>query len=193
MRPSWHDTFMDLARVWAKRSTCDRLHTAAVMVNRDNQVLSTGYNGAPRGLPHCDEVGHLLDGDHCVRAVHAEQNAIAQAARVGVSLLGCTAYILHVPCVRCAIMMIQAGIAVVVYEKNYKSNESIELLNRAGVKVYSLDAINSLPGKRVQIRGTPTCSSCYSTNMKLSLSHTDDGYSTGWLCRDCGRTLAIDW
>ena len=95
-RPNWDDYFMDIAFAVAERSTCDRAHVGAVLV-RDRRILTTGYNGAPAGLPHCDEVGHLIVDGHCVRALHAEQNAIIQAALHGISIQGATAYVTHQP------------------------------------------------------------------------------------------------
>ncbi|MCB0159778.1 MAG: dCMP deaminase, partial [Caldilineaceae bacterium] len=89
-RPSWDEYFMDIAFTVAQRSTCDRAHVGCVLV-RDRRMLCTGYNGAPAGLPHCDEVGHLMIDGHCVRTLHAEQNAIIQAALHGVSTQGATA------------------------------------------------------------------------------------------------------
>src|SRR3989338_7278239 len=80
-RPSWDDYFMSLARIIASRGTCNRLYTGAVLV-KDKRIISTGYNGSPPGLPHCDEVGHLLEDGHCVRTIHGEHNAILQAASV---------------------------------------------------------------------------------------------------------------
>lgn len=114
MRPSWEETFATVAAVWARRSTCPRLSVGCVVV-RDRQVLVSGYNGAPRGVAHCSDVGCTMDGERCVRAVHAEQNAVAQAARVGVSLVGSTAYVTSRPCRRCVNLMAQSGVASVVF------------------------------------------------------------------------------
>ncbi len=86
-RVGWHTYFMNIARQAATRSTCDRKHVGAVIV-RDKTILSTGYNGSVRGMPHCDEVGHLMEGGHCVATVHAEANAIIQAAKNGVRIEG---------------------------------------------------------------------------------------------------------
>lgn len=136
-RPDWDDYFMDIAFTVAERSTCDRAHVGAVLV-RDRRILTTGYNGAPAGLPHCDEVGHLMVDDHCVRTLHAEQNAIIQAALHGIGTGGATAYVTHQPCLTCAKMLINAGIRRVVYAGNYPDANSREFLYVAGVELIHL-------------------------------------------------------
>jgi dCMP deaminase len=136
-RPSWDDYFLDVAFVVATRSTCNRAHVGAVLV-RDRRILTTGYNGAPAGLPHCDDVGHLMVAGHCVRALHAEQNAIIQAALHGVSIGGATAYVTHQPCLTCSKMLIQAGIRRVVYAGNYPDEYSRQFLAEAGVQLVHL-------------------------------------------------------
>jgi dCMP deaminase len=131
-RPSWDDYFMDISLQVAKRSTCDRLRVGAIIV-KDRRILTTGYNGAPAGLPHCDEVGHLMIDGHCVRTLHAEQNAIIQAALHGVSVQGSTLYVTHQPCLTCAKMIINAGIRRVVYGGQYPDENAVAFLTRAGV------------------------------------------------------------
>jgi len=131
-RPSWDDYFMEIAFTVAQRSTCDRAHVGAVLV-RDRRILATGYNGAPAGLPHCDDVGHLMVDGHCVRTLHAEQNAIIQGALHGVSTQGATAYVTHQPCLTCAKMLINAGIRRVVYAGDYPDEYSRLFLEEAGV------------------------------------------------------------
>ena len=123
MRPSKEDTFMEIAQVWAKRSTCSsRIAVGAVLVNQFNQVIASGFNGSPRGLPHCNEVGCELDSDgHCTRAIHAEENAILQCATNGISSRGCVLYVTHSPCVKCSARIIQSGISSVVYREIYKN------------------------------------------------------------------------
>ena len=143
-RPSWDEYFMELANTASKRATCDRGRSGCVIV-KDKQVLVTGYVGAPSGLPHCDEVGHLFrktieeDGrvtTHCVRTVHAEQNAICQAARRGIALDGATLYCRMTPCRTCAMLIINCGITRVVCERKYHAgSESEELFRQAGVKI----------------------------------------------------------
>ncbi|MDR0364272.1 MAG: cytidine/deoxycytidylate deaminase family protein [Bacteroidales bacterium] len=142
MRPSWDQYFMEIARTVAKRATCDRGKSGCVIV-RDRQILVTGYVGSPKGLPHCDDVGHLFkkvihDDDtitnHCMRTVHAEQNAICQAAKLGIALEGATLYCKMTPCRTCAMLIINCGIARVVCEKKYHAGaESEEMFRCAGV------------------------------------------------------------
>lgn len=136
-RPEWDEYFMDIAFAVAERSTCNRAHVGAVLV-RDRRILTTGYNGAPAGLPHCDEVGHLVVDGHCVRTLHAEQNAIIQGALHGISIQGATAYVTHQPCLTCAKMLINAGIRRVVYAGNYPDEYSRQFLRDAGVELKHL-------------------------------------------------------
>lgn len=143
-RPSWDEYFMELANTASKRATCDRGRSGCVIV-KDRQLLVTGYVGSPSGLPHCDDVGHLFrqtieaDGritNHCVRTVHAEQNAICQAARRGIALEGATLYCRMTPCRTCAMLIINCGIRRVVCEFKYHSGaESEELFRKAGVQL----------------------------------------------------------
>jgi len=143
-RPSWDEYFMELANAAAKRATCDRGRSGCVIV-KDKQVLVTGYVGSPIGLPHCDEVGHLFKKTfhedetittHCVRTVHAEQNAICQAARRGIALDGATLYCRMTPCRTCAMLIINCGIKRVVCEKKYHAGEeSEEMFKQAGIKL----------------------------------------------------------
>lgn len=116
----------------ALRSTCDRARVGAIIV-KDRRILTTGYNGAPAGLPHCDEIGHLMVGGHCVRTLHAEQNAIIQAAYHGVSVADSTIYVTHQPCLTCAKMIINAGIKRVVYAGHYPDENAVAFLTAAGV------------------------------------------------------------
>ncbi len=131
-RPSWDDYFMGITFQVAKRSTCDRARVGATIV-KDRRILTTGYNGAPAGLPHCDEIGHLMIAGHCVRTLHAEQNAIIQAALHGVSVAGGTIYVTHQPCLTCAKMIINAGITRVVYGGHYPDENAVAFLHDAGV------------------------------------------------------------
>jgi dCMP deaminase len=148
-RPSWDDYFLELADAASRRATCDRGKSGCVIV-RDKQVLATGYVGAPAGLPHCDDAGHLMkkviqeDGkitEHCVRTVHAEQNAICQAAKRGISIEGATVYQRMTPCRVCAMMYINCGIKKIVCERKYQlAEESEQLLAEAGIElVYKYD------------------------------------------------------
>ena len=141
-RPSWDEYFMEVCNAIAKRATCDRGRSGCVIA-RDNQLLATGYVGAPAGLPHCDEVGHQIkktvheDGtvtQHCVRTVHAEQNAICQAAKRGVGIAGATLYCRMTPCRSCAMMIINCGIVRVVCERRYHvASEAEAMFAAAGV------------------------------------------------------------
>lgn len=143
-RPNWDEYFMDLCLAVAKRATCDRGKSGCVIV-KDKQILVTGYVGSPSGLPHCDDEGHLLkktiheDGHistHCVRTVHAEQNAICQAAKRGISVEGATLYCTMTPCRTCAMMIINCGIKNVVCKNKYHAGgESEEMFRAAGVNL----------------------------------------------------------
>ena len=147
-RPSWDEYFMEVCRAIAKRATCDRGKSGCVIA-KENQILATGYVGSPSGLPHCDEAGHELkkvlhdDGSvsmHCVRTVHAEQNAICQAARRGVAIDGATVYCKMTPCRTCAMMLINCGIKRIVCEKKYHAGaESEQLFKTAGIPLEYVD------------------------------------------------------
>lgn len=129
-----------------KRSTCLRRDVSAIIV-KDNRIISTGYNGSPKGVRHCEELGCLREQmgvpsgqrHELCRGIHAEQNAIVQAAVYGVSINGATIYISHSPCVLCAKMIINAGIKNVKYLEGYPDESSLEILNEAGVIVEKLD------------------------------------------------------
>lgn len=151
IRPTWDEYFMEVARTIAKRATCDRGRSGCVIA-RNKQILVTGYVGSPVGLPHCDDVGHLFkqvthEGgkvtNHCVRTVHAEQNAICQAARLGIPLEGSTLYCRMTPCRTCAMLIINCGIKRVVCEFKYHSgSESEEMFGQAGIDfVYVNDEV----------------------------------------------------
>jgi dCMP deaminase len=143
-RPSWDEYFMEICRTVAKRATCDRGRSGCV-ITKDNRLLVTGYVGAPSGLPHCDQAGHKMkqvvheDGSvtsHCMRTVHAEQNAICQAAKNGISIAGGTLYCKMTPCRTCAMLIINCGIKRVVCEKRYHdADDSLEMLGAAGVDI----------------------------------------------------------
>lgn len=142
LRPSWDAYFLQLADSVASRATCDRGRSGCV-ITKDRQILVTGYVGSPRGLPHCDDVGHLMkkvvheDGkvtQHCVRTVHAEQNAITQAARRGIALDGSTLYCRMTPCRTCCMLIINCGIERVVCERKYHAGaESEAMFVEAGI------------------------------------------------------------
>ncbi len=143
-RPTWDDYFMQITETVAKRATCDRGKAGAIIV-KDKRILCTGYVGAPSGLPHCDEVGHLFhtvydkegkESHHCVRTTHAEQNAIVQAARYGTPIDGATLYCKMEPCLVCAKMIINSGIKRVVCAKRYHKAELTRMMfKEAGIKL----------------------------------------------------------
>lgn len=135
MRPDWDSYFTQIAQAVATRSTCDRAHVGAVLV-REKRILATGFNGSPKGLEHCDEAGHLMVEGHCVRTIHAETNAIIQAALHGVSTKGATCYVTHYPCIHCTKTLINAGIKKVVYAQGYRVDENARAFyEQAGVEV----------------------------------------------------------
>jgi dCMP deaminase len=138
-RPSWDDYFMQITFEVATRSTCPRATVGAVVV-RDKRILTTGYNGAPTGLPHCTEVGCLMVNGHCVRTLHAEQNAIIQGALHGVDVSGSTLYVTHQPCLICAKMIINAGIQRVVYAGQYPDEIARSFLEEAGVELIGFES-----------------------------------------------------
>lgn len=132
VRPSWDEYFMELAQVVAKRSTCNRRSVGAVLV-RDKRILTTGYNGSPPGQPHCTDEGCLMVDNHCVRAIHAEQNAIIQGALHGIDLRGATCYVTSAPCVHCSKMLIAAGIKRIVFLDSYTDDLGERMARQAGV------------------------------------------------------------
>jgi len=134
MRPGWDEYFMEIARTVATRATCPRAAVGAV-ITREKRILTTGYNGAPRGVPHCTDAGCLMVDGHCLRATHAEANAIVQGALHGVSLEGGTAYCTHEPCAGCSKLLISAGIVRIVFTNAYPDPVATLLLDEAGVTV----------------------------------------------------------
>jgi len=138
MRPDWDSYFMKIAYAVSERSTCDRAFVGCVLV-LDKRILTTGFNGSPAGQPHCDEIGHLLVEGHCVRTIHAETNAIIQAALHGVCTRGSTCYVTHFPCINCTKVLINAGICRLIYNVPYRIDEnSLEFLRAANVEVNPL-------------------------------------------------------
>ena len=138
-RPDWDSYFMEIAQIVSKRSTCLRRAVGAVLV-KDKQILATGYNGTPKGLPHCEEVGCLREQLHVpsgqmhelCRGIHAEQNSVIQAAVNGVSISGSTLYCTHQPCVVCSKILINAGIKRIVYANPYPDKLAAEMMQQAG-------------------------------------------------------------
>ncbi|MCR5135104.1 MAG: cytidine/deoxycytidylate deaminase family protein [Clostridiales bacterium] len=142
-RPSWDEYFMQMAELTAQRSTCLRRHVGAVIV-QDKHVVATGYNGAPKGVAHCEELGGCLrekmgipsgERHELCRALHAEQNAIIQAATLAQSIEGASIYITHQPCIICAKMIINAGIKRIVVKEGYPDEMSVRMLDEAGLKI----------------------------------------------------------
>jgi dCMP deaminase len=145
-RPSWEIYFMDITRLVSKRSTCRRRAVGAILV-KDKRILSTGYNGAPSGIQHCLDIGCLREDMNVAsgerhelcRGIHAEQNAIIQAALHGVSIRGATLFCTNLPCSICAKMIINAGIIKIYYESGYADRLSDEMFNEAGIEVVQLN------------------------------------------------------
>jgi len=146
-RPSWDQYFLTITRQVAERSTCNRAKVGAVIV-REKNILATGYNGAPAGLPHCHEVGCLIyqsktptgeNEENCYRTIHAEINAIAQAAKNGVSIRDADIYVTHTPCIHCLKVLINTGIKRIFYEKEYKLHTVSELLTSTDVTLQKID------------------------------------------------------
>ncbi len=143
-RPPWDEYFLNIMEEVGKRGSCDRGRAGCVIV-KNKHILATGYVGSPPGLPHCDEVGHLMrkvtyeDGEermHCVRTIHAEQNAICAAARFGISLEGSTLYVKMEPCEVCTRLLIAVGIKRVVCKNKYHgAKKSLEMFKKSGIKV----------------------------------------------------------
>ena len=143
-RVGWNQYFMNIARQAATRSTCDRKFVGAVIV-RDRTILSTGYNGSIRGMPHCDEVGHDLENGHCVATIHAEANAILQAAKNGVNIAGSEIYTTASPCWNCFKMIANAGIRRIYYGEFYRDEKSIRIAGQIGIELIHLPAEEAAP------------------------------------------------
>ena len=146
VRPSWDTYFMDIAELVSKRSTCQRRAVGAIIV-KDKRVLATGYNGAPSGVPHCSETGCMREqmnvpsGERheLCRGIHAEQNAIIQAAHHGVPIAGSALFCTNLPCSICAKMIINSGIRTIYYKFGYADAMSEEMLRDAGVTTVRLE------------------------------------------------------
>ena len=147
-RLSWDQYFLTITRDVAERSTCNRAKVGAVIV-RDKNILAAGYNGAPSGMPHCTEVGCLIyqsktpNGDieeNCFRTIHAEINAIAQAARNGSGIRDASIYITHSPCIHCLKVLVNTGIKHIYYEKPYKLHTLQDLLSHSEVTLEAVDS-----------------------------------------------------
>lgn len=140
-RPSWDNYFMEMAKVAATRGSCKRLQVGSVLVDRGLGLISTGYNGAPRGIASCMDEGCLEINGRCERTIHSEINALIQAGRNGASTIGSTLYVTHRPCLRCSMQIIQAGVSTVVFGEKYSSDNErlvIDLCIEANIHLYWL-------------------------------------------------------
>ena len=133
-RVSWDDYFMSIAQVVATRSTCPRKYVGSLLV-RDRTILSTGYNGSIRGMPHCSDVGHMMEDDHCVATIHAEANAVIQAAKNGVVIDGATNYVTASPCWPCFKMLANAGVKRICYGEFYRDQRIFEIATKVGIEL----------------------------------------------------------
>ncbi len=133
-RASWDEYFMSIAQVVATRSTCQRKYVGAVLV-RNRTILSTGYNGSIRGMPHCTDVGHMMEDGHCVATIHAEANAIIQAARNGVMIEGSTNYVTASPCWHCFTQLANAGVVRICYGEFYRDERIFEIAGKIGLEL----------------------------------------------------------
>src|SRR3954470_3159049 len=139
-RVSWDEYFMRIAEEVASRATCDRKHVGAVIV-RDKSILATGYNGSIRGLPHCDEDGHMMEDGHCVRTIHAETNAVIQAARNGVRIDQAGIYVTASPCFGCFKVIANAGIKRIVFGEFYRDERIFDFAKRLGIELVQHGAV----------------------------------------------------
>ena len=136
-RASWEQYFMNIAKEVATRSTCDRKHVGSLIV-RDKTILSTGYNGSIRGMPHCDEAGHLMENGHCVATIHAEANAVLQAAKNGVMINGAEVYITASPCWSCFKMLANTGIKKIYYGEFYRDERIFDVAKKLGIELVNI-------------------------------------------------------
>jgi dCMP deaminase len=136
-RLDWDTYFMRIAREVAGRSTCDRKHVGAVIV-RERNILSTGYNGSIAGMPHCDDVGHMMEDGHCVATIHAEANAILQAAKNGVMIAGAAIYVSASPCWNCFKMIANSGLKRIVFGEFYRDERIFEVAEKLGIALVDL-------------------------------------------------------
>lgn len=145
-RASWDEYFMNIAKEVATRSTCDRKHVGAVIV-RDKSILATGYNGSVRGLAHCDDDGHLMEDGHCVRTVHAEANAIVQAARNGMRIDGASITVTASPCWGCFRLIANAGIVRIVFGEFYRDQKIFDVSQKLGIELVDFSKLERGPSK----------------------------------------------
>jgi dCMP deaminase len=150
-RASWDEYFMSIAQVVATRSTCPRKYVGSVLV-RDRIILSTGYNGSIRGMPHCSDVGHMMEEGHCVATIHAEANAIIQAARNGVNINAGTCYVTASPCWQCFKQLANAGIQRICYGEFYRDDRIFEIAKTIKLELQHVP----LPGVNLAPLAPPT-------------------------------------
>lgn len=136
-RVPWDVYFMNIAQVVSSRSTCPRKFVGAVIV-RDKTILSTGYNGSIRGMPHCTEAGHMMENGHCVATIHAEANAIIQAAKNGVVIDGATIYVTASPCWSCFKQIANGGIRRICYAEFYRDERIFDVAKRLGIELHHI-------------------------------------------------------
>ena len=136
-RATWEQYFMNIAKEVATRSTCDRKHVGALIV-RDKTILSTGYNGSIRGMPHCDDTGHMMEDGHCGATIHSETNAILQAAKNGVMIDGAEVYITASPCWPCFKMLANAGIKKIFYGEFYRDERIFDVAKKLGIELVNI-------------------------------------------------------
>ena len=161
-RPNWDEYFLKLAMLASERATCPRMHCGCVLVKNKN-VIATGYNGSIPGDEHCDEAGCIVVDNHCVRTVHAEMNALAQAAKHGNSVEGATVYITNMPCTTCAKALIAAGVQRIVVFSDFHDTLALQFFKKAHVKIdklpvpttkitYDLSSYSSARKKKIKIQ-----------------------------------------
>lgn len=139
-RKPWEVYFMEIAKKVATRSTCDRAFVGCLLVNNDNRIVSTGYNGSIKGNAHCDDIGHTMRDGHCIATIHAEMNALLYCAREGISVDGCAAYVTHFPCLHCTKSLIQAGITKIYYNEGYRIDDyALELLAKNNIPIEQIE------------------------------------------------------
>ena len=136
-RPPWDTYFMEIATKVATRATCDRKHVGALIV-RDHRILCTGYNGSIPGAPHCDDAGHMMEDGHCVRTIHAEANAINQAAKYGGSVGGATIYTTASPCWPCFQKIVSAGLKKIVFGELYRDERIKTFAAESGIELIDM-------------------------------------------------------
>ena len=123
----------------ATRSTCDRAFVGCILVNKDNRIVSTGYNGSLSGNPSCDEIGHTMRDGHCIATIHAEMNALLYCAKEGITVKGCKCYVTHFPCLNCTKALLQAGITEIYYKDDYRVDEyALELIKNNNIKLVKM-------------------------------------------------------